>query len=305
MSSYTYKQIMQKAKDCKKNIKTNYKNGISSKWSYYICKAIINPNKNITKISIGDAPNPTGEKVNKKVKKADYITSCKNYIAFIEKNKKLPNYVTVAGVKISPHLFTGFVSFILADGIPAEQTINSNIYTDPNKLHDYLTNTGCAGMGQCTSYYCACNSLQQCFYRLTGIKVDEKTIAKIAGTTTSGTDHAGINTAVAWFNKKYNKNVKIAWYNFSDLGKNDNERWSKLSSLIKKGAVFCHLLYRDKYGHYEVPKSVGADNLSILNSLGDSCGSGTYCGYIESRSKSVQRRYIAGISQKSIAVLTI
>lgn len=167
-----------------------------------------------------------------------------------------------------------------------------------NSLHDFLTSSGCSGMGQCTGYYCACNSLQQSFYRLTGIKVDEKTIAGWAGTTSSGTDHAGINTAVAKFNKKYNKNVKIIWYNFSELS------WSKISDFIKKGAVFFHLLYRSKWGHYEPIKSVG-NPLQILNSLGNSCGSGTYCGYIESRSKSEQEKYINGISQKSVAVLTI
>ena len=176
-------------------------------------------------------------------------------------------------------------------------------YEKITKLHEYLTEHGCSGMGQCTGYWCGPNSLQQCFYRLTGIHVKESTIAAVAGSTTDGTDHEGLNTAVAWFNKKYNKNIKIVWYNFNDLGKNDNERWSKLSSFIKKGAVFCHLLYRDQWGHYEVPKSVGDNNLSILNSLGDSCGSGTYCGYIETRSKTTQKRYISGISQKSVAYL--
>ena len=177
-------------------------------------------------------------------------------------------------------------------------------YEKITKLHEYLTEHGCSGMGQCTGYWCGPNSLQQCFYRLTGIHVKESTIAAVAGSTTDGTDNEGLNTAVAWFNKKYNKNIKIVWYNFKDLGKNDNERWSKLSGFIKKGAVFCHLLYRDQWGHYEAPKSVGDNNLSILNSLGDSCGSGTYCGYIETRTKATQKRYIGGISQKSIAVLT-
>ena len=169
-------------------------------------------------------------------------------------------------------------------------------YEKITKLHEYLTEHGCSGMGQCTGYYCACNSLQQCFYRLTGIKVSESTIAGWAGTTTDGTCHEGINTAVAKFNKKYNKNVKIAWYNFSELN------WTKISDMIKKGAVFFHLLYRDQWGHYEPIKSVG-EELKILNSLGDSCGNGTYCGYIETRSKTTQKRYISGISQKSVAYL--
>lgn len=169
-------------------------------------------------------------------------------------------------------------------------------------LNPYMTNTGCSGMGQCSSVNCACNSLQQCFYRLTGIKVPESTIAKWAGTTSAGTSHQGIETAVAMFNKTYKKNVKISWKSFNDLGKNDNERWNKISEFIKKGALFFHLLYRKKYGHYEIIYGVG-EVLRILNSLGSSCGNGTYCGYIETRSKAEQRSYINGISQKSVAVL--
>lgn len=164
-------------------------------------------------------------------------------------------------------------------------------------LKDYLTSYGCNNLGQCTPYYCGPHSLMQSFYRLTGIKVNESTIAGWAGTTTDGTGHDGLNTAVAKFNKKYNTNVKIQWYNFSELG------WDKLKSMIQKGAVFCHLLYRDQWGHYEIIQSIG-DDLKILNSLGDRCGGNTYCGYIETRSKATQKRYIQGISQKSIAYLT-
>lgn len=212
-----------------------------------------------------------------------------------------PKYVTHKNTQYSKDKYIYMAKYVTAwwkkhDKAPATVPTSSN--STASTLKPYLTNQGCSGMGQCTGYYCAPNSLQQCFYRLTGIKVDEKTIAGWAGTTSSGTDHAGINTAVAKFNKKYNKNVKITWYNFSELS------WSKISDFIKKGAVFFHLLYRSKWGHYEPIKSVG-DPLQILNSLGDSCGSGTYCGYIESRSKSEQKKYINGISQKSVAVLTI
>ena len=171
-----------------------------------------------------------------------------------------------------------------------------------SKLNNYLTSTGCAGMGQCTPYYCACNSLQQCFYRLTGIQVSESTIAKVAGTTSNGTGHEGINTAVAWFNRKYDKNIKIEWHNFSDLG------WDGLEKCMKNGAVFCHLKYRRTsssagYGHYEVPYKISGDNIKVLNSLGNRCNKPAYCGYIETRNKNTHKYYIQGISQKSVCYL--
>lgn len=170
-------------------------------------------------------------------------------------------------------------------------------YSPVIKLHDYITETGCSGMGQCTPHNCADNSLQQCFYRLTGIRVSESEIAEWAGTTSDGTDHEGINTAVEMFNRKYNKNVKIVWYNFSELG------FDKCKELMKKGALFFHLLYRNRYGHYEVPKEIYDNTLDILNSLGDKCGESSYCGYIENRTKAEQLSYINGISQKSVAYL--
>lgn len=200
-----------------------------------------------------------------KYNRASYRSMAKTVVDYRKKNGKNPSKITVKYERIDP-------------------------------LHDFLTNNGCSGMGQCTGFYCACNSLQQAFYRLTGILVDEKTIAGWAGTTSDGTDHTGINTAVAKFNKKYGKNVKIEWYNFSELS------WDKLKEMLKKGAIFFHLLYRLKWGHYEPIKSIG-DVLKILNSLGDSCGNGTYCGYIETRSKATQKQYINGISQKSVAYL--
>ena len=186
---------------------------------------------------------------------------------------------------------------------PVNTTEVKETNTKTVKLNNYLTNTGCSGMGQCTSFNCAPNSLQQAFFRLTGIHVSESTIASWAGTTSNGTGHDGINTAVAQFNRKYNTSIKITWKNFNDLGNNDSERWEQLQHYIDNGAVFCHILYRNRYGHYEVPKSVNKENLTILNSLGNKCNSPAYCGYIETRNKPTQLSYIRGISQKSIAIM--
>lgn len=225
-------------------------------------------------------PNYVIDKNGKKYLKDTYVDMCRRVSEYEVKNGVSPAIVYLSG------------------------SDNSNSSSSPS-LHSYLTSKGCSGMGQCTPYYCACNSLQQAFYRLTGIHVSESTIAGVAGTTKSGTGHSGINTAVAWFNKKYGKNVKISWKNFSDLGSNDSERWSELDSYASSGAVFTHLLYRNQYGHYEPFKSVSGNNVIVLNSLGSKCGSSAYCGYVETRSKSAQKSYMNGISQPSVAVLTI
>lgn len=301
----TPKELYQKSKELYDNIRKKGKNGQSSKWAYYYCKCILNGKKNVKRVTQADAKNVTGQSVNITLTKKEYTDKMKKYCKWVEDHQSLPNYITIKDKKVKPKIWNAYVGYLFkvyyeTGKLPASQPIKSNIYNSSSSstsLHSYLTNKGCSGMGQCTGYYCACNSLQQSFYRLTGIKVDEKTIAGWAGTTSDGTDHAGINTAVAKFNKKYNKNIKINWYNFSELS------WTKISEFIKKGAVFFHLLYRNKWGHYEPIQSVG-DTLKILNSLGNSCGSGTYCGYIESRSKSKQKSYINGISQKSVAVLT-
>ena len=301
----TPKELYQKSKELYDNIRKKGKNGQSDKWAYYYCKCILNKKKNVKGVTQADAKNITGQSVNITLTKKEYTDKMKKYCKWVEDHQSLPNYITIKNKKVKPKIWNAYVGYLFkvyyeTGKLPASRPIKSNIYntsSNSTSLHNYLTNKGCSGMGQCTGYYCACNSLQQSFYRLTGIKVDEKTIAGWAGTTSDGTDHAGINTAVAKFNKKYNKNIKINWYNFSELS------WTKISEFIKKGAVFFHLLYRNKWGHYEPIQSVG-DPLKILNSLGNSCGSGTYCGYIENRSKSEQKRYINGISQKSVAVLT-
>ena len=169
--------------------------------------------------------------------------------------------------------------------------------SEPVQLYDYFTNEGGGYLGQRTGYTCGPHSLMQCIHRLTGEDVSEMTLASVAGTTTDGTDHDGLATALAWFNKQYGYNLKMTWKNFSEVG------FEGTQQLIDNGACFHHILYRDQYGHYEVPKWTNGDPIYVLNSLGSSCGDG-YCGYIEERSRSTHQSYINGISQKSVCIIT-
>ena len=148
MSIYTYKKISDIAESCYVNTKKKYKNGIDSKWSYYICKAILTPKKDVTRIGVKDAPSPYKDgHISRTVKKDDYLKLIKDYVVFVEKNKRLPNYVKVDNIKVRLKLWTAFVSYILYKynknkKLPSYQNINSKIYINPtepqNEVYKYF-----------------------------------------------------------------------------------------------------------------------------------------------------------------------
>ena len=168
---------------------------------------------------------------------------------------------------------------------------------EPTQLWDYFTQQGGGYLGQKNSVNCGPHSLMQCIHRLTGEDVSEMTLASVCGTTSEGTDHEGLATGLAWFNREYGYNLKMEWKNFSEVG------FEGTQELIDNGACFHHINYRNRYGHYEVPKWTNGDPIYVLNSLGDDCGNG-YCGYIEERSRATHQSYINGISQKSVCIIT-
>jgi len=89
----------------------------------------------------------------------------------------------------------------------------------------------------------------------------------------------------------------MTWKNFSEVG------FEGTQELIDNGACFHHIYYKNKWGHYEVPKWTNGNPIYVLNSLGEDCGNG-YCGYIEERSRSTHQSYINDISQKSVCIIT-
>ena len=304
----TPKELYNKSVELYNNIRKKGKNGQSSKWAYYYCKCILNGKKDVPqKFVQADAKNVTGQSINQKLTKAEYTAKMKKYCEWVEKHKSLPNYITIKDKKIKPKIWNAYVGCLYkvyyeTGKLPASQPIKSNIYgtTSTNKKHGHATKSGCDNRGQNNGYYCGCHSLQEVFRNLTGKVVPQSTIASVAGTTTSGTDHGGLNTAVAWFAKKYGYNLSVEWKNFSDLG------WSGIKKIIDSNNQDCviHNLYRNKWGHYEVINKVSNDNIKVQNSLGYKCTSSCYCGYEENRSPSTFRSYMSGISQKSVMIIT-
>lgn len=149
MSKYSYKKIVKKAKLSKENVKKEYKLGISTKWSYYFAKAILTPNKDVQKISFSKADNPKQSKMSRQVSKQGYLDICKTLVQYVEKNKKLPNYVSYKGFKLKPRHLTEFLGRILVyyykhNSYPNEANFNYKVFVKPietgNEVYDYACN---------------------------------------------------------------------------------------------------------------------------------------------------------------------
>lgn len=324
MTEISANEVYEVAKAIKTYVEKNYKLPGSIKTSkseytyqeaaYILSRAVLNPGDKIAILKgIKAAPKPTGETVNLTLKIADYKKVAKNVSEFIAKktNRRLPNYTTYNGKKIKQRVFIyAFAKIIVfynknnrlpnSCGFKTSETVKQATTKKKTGKYGHATKQGCDNMGQNTSYYCGCHSLQEIFRNLTGKVVPQSTIASVAGTTTAGTDHQGLNTAVVWFNKKYGYNLKVEWKNFSDLG------WNGIEKIISSSNKDCliHNKYRNQWGHYEVVNSLTSSNIKVQNSLGSKCNRGCYCGYVENRAPSTYRSYINGIDQKSIMIVT-
>lgn len=185
---------------------------------------------------------------------------------------------------------------------------DSGDYTGKYISKNHHEGSGCNRRGQCNSRCCGPHSIRQSNSKKDIDAYLESQLSSWAGTTSAGTSHNGIETAIAEVARRTGRKIKVQWKNFSDMGKTVDERFKAIGKLIEKQncSIIWHNLYRLKYGHYEIVKEINMNNktLTVINSLGDSCGNGTYCGYLETRNFSTMVSYLNGISQKSLCIIT-
>ncbi|MBQ3407988.1 MAG: hypothetical protein IJH12_02135 [Clostridia bacterium] len=312
------KEYVEKNKEIPNSIEVNKKKYSKTECLYILGYAIDHLNENFDFKSGKVASNPVITVINEDIYESDYKDQSKRLCQYLNQNGKAPNYIksVKSSTKISPDLelyaFAKIIDYYYKNKrLPNYCNYNSSVLasvkssknncSNPYKSSPHPTKKGCDAMGQNTGYFCAICALQHSLFKF-GIYVSQSQLAKWAGTTSSGTSHQGIRTAVAMVNSKYHVNISVDEKNFSDLG------LEGLAKLICKSNVdvIIHLLYRLKYGHYESINEIDVKNkmFKILNSLGNKCSGGCYCGYVEDRSLAVEKSYIGGISQKSIIILT-
>lgn len=324
----TPKELYQKANELYTNIRTIGKNGQSSKWAYYYCMCILNGKKDVPRtFDQKDAKKINGGYINQKLTKKQYLQKMKEYCEYIERKKQLPNHVTILGkIKIKPKIWNAYCGYIFkvyyeTGKLPESQPIKSNIYHNgeskcksPYVSKPHFYDEGAGYLGQINPYNCGPHSVRQALKKF-GIDVSESTLASVAGTGYDGTDHDGLNTAIAWAARKFGVKLDVEWVNFSGLGKNDAERFKALGEILCQSnkAAFTHIGYEDSgedygddiFGHYEYLDRINTDTnyVRALNSLGYRDGYGYY-GHLQDRSFKLEAHYISQISQKGICIIT-
>lgn len=297
--------------------------------AYILAYAINNLGKPADVFKVNGASKSTGDTINENIVTSDYKDIAKRVANYIKTHKQCPNYATTAKSKkrLRPRVFIYMFARIIVwynnhKSLPNYANANSGYFTgststttttnnctNPYTSTPHPTASGCNGMAQNTSTYCGPSALHKALYKFGIRDITQEQIAKWAGTGSAGTSHAGLETAIAKVNKQKGVNITFKWYNLSDLG------WKKIGELLCKPntAVFAHILYKNggtcngsgNFGHYELITKVNLSTkyVKVLNSLGSKCGR-CYCGYYQDRTIACQERFIKGISQKSIAVLT-
>lgn len=255
--------------------------------------------------------NSTGDKLHETISQKDYLDMSKRVVLYINSNKKIPNYVSYGKKKCPIDLYLHGICKVLSfykdqKRLPSGMVVYWKELDKPEppkpKLRKYgrSSKSGCDNRGQNNGYFCGPHMAQEIVRNLTGVVISQSKIASIMGTTSSGTGHYGIETFFAWFNKNYDYNLELSWKNFSDVG------WSGIKKILESDNqdIGAHEKYRDTWGHYTNYDKVYDNTVDVHNSLGSRCNSGCYCGYTENRNKSTAERYLKGISQKSILIVT-
>lgn len=303
-----FKNIVKKSKKIIKNVKKN--NELPSSMDkgsvlYLLSRSVVDVGKNKKVIKVKTS-NPKNVKTDIVLNRDEYLDLAKRVANFIDKKGVCPNMINAknnseVSVDLAIYCLAKVIfSYSKNKKLPAHITFNSKIFAKPVKKHGHSNKRGCDNRGQNNGYYCGPHMVQEIIRNLTGKVIPQSTLASVIGTTSSGSSHSGIDTCFAWFNRNSNFELEIEWKNFGDIG------WNGIKKILESQNQDCglHELYKDKWGHYTNFDKVYDNSIDVHNSLGNYCTSNCYCGYTENRNKADAKRYLNGISQKSVLIVT-
>lgn len=276
--------------------------------------------KSVNTVAIKNPSHLVAWKVdNLKVMKDDYSDMILRFNKYCAANKRVPAYVATkqTGTKVGWELFAYCICKIgafykengyLPNWCVFDNTSNFNAAKgsgSSTKESSHSTSSSCSNKEytqsqykQETNWWCWCNAFQLSYYKLTGIWVNESYIAKLCGTTTSGTSTSAGATGLAYLNKKNGTKIKMVLKTFKSLGSTQEERFRALCKIISSSDkdAFLHLNYKNKYGHYQPIKRVDTKNKTVIlyNSLSG--------GYLQTVTYSTLQSWMDSMSQPCVVL---
>lgn len=147
MTLYTYKKIVANARTIKKQVENEYDYTLTDNWVYYLCKALIKPNKDVNGFGIAKPNKPSGDYISRGINKTNYLDMCNRVCKFVENNKKIPNYVTYKNIRVNIRLWCYITAYLLVHyvddkGLKSVVNVNSKYFVKPteskNAVFDYF-----------------------------------------------------------------------------------------------------------------------------------------------------------------------
>ncbi len=144
MSEYNRKEIINKAKTIKNNVSKTYSLGLTNRWCYYICKAIVEPKTNTFKgVKIDDCKYVKGSNISRQIFKSSYMDMAERIIRYVERENRMPTTVTFTtkkgkvyhiNIDVCTDMFSRILTYHYNNGVyPRYANINSKCFDKPTE----------------------------------------------------------------------------------------------------------------------------------------------------------------------------
>ena len=146
MSSITYETIIDEAWKIQLGIMKQHKLVESTKWDYYMAKAILQRHTAIKKINVNKATNiDKGNYFSRQIKRSVYLDMVKRLVAYVESHNTIPNTIRIGdklmGVKDFTNLFSAVLVYYSKHGeLPKTVNVNSKAFIDESEPCDEVYN---------------------------------------------------------------------------------------------------------------------------------------------------------------------
>lgn len=146
MSSITYETIIDVAWKIQLGIMKQHKLVESTKWDYYMAKAILQRHTAIKKINVNKATNiDKGNYFSRQIKRSVYLDMVKRLVAYVESHNTIPNTIRIGdklmGVKDFTNMFSAILVYYSKHGeLPKTVNVNSKAFIEESEPCDEVYN---------------------------------------------------------------------------------------------------------------------------------------------------------------------